>query len=102
MGVSTETCAAQICSCASGTAARKVATPVGSTFQAHHFMNAWKKIIGYKLEGAAPPNFMQNIDKLINAAEQLEANLEISAKVGWKLIISINQLIGVLHHISAL
>ena len=63
-------------------AASKVGTPVDSTTQAGYFVKGLKRLIVYKLEGVVPPEVMQDIDKLIDAAEKVEANLDMSAKQG--------------------
>jgi len=78
--MSVETYAAQFRSCAARIAASKVGTPVDSTTQAVYFLKGLKKLIVFKLEGMVSPDVMQDIDKLIDAAEKVEASLDMSAK----------------------
>ncbi|DBA66557.1 TPA: hypothetical protein ACH3X2_002273 [Trebouxia sp. C0005] len=61
-------------------AASKVGTPVDSTTQATYFLKGLKKLIVYKLEGMVSLDVMQDIDKLIDAAEKVEANIDMSMK----------------------
>jgi len=78
--MSVETYAAQFRNCAARIAASKVGTPVDSTTQATYFLKGLKKLIVFKLEGMVSPDVMQDIDKLIDAAEKVEANLDMSTK----------------------
>ncbi|DBA85573.1 TPA: hypothetical protein ACH3X2_005663 [Trebouxia sp. C0005] len=78
--MSVETYAAQFCNGAARIAASKVSTPVDSTTQATYFLKVLKKLIVYKLEGTVSPDVMQDIDKLIDAAEKVEANIDMSMK----------------------
>ncbi|DBA66137.1 TPA: hypothetical protein ACH3X2_002613 [Trebouxia sp. C0005] len=78
--MSVETYAAQFRNCAARTAASKGGTPVDSTTQATYFLKGLKKLIVYKLEGMVSPDVMQDIDKLIDAAEKDEANIDMSMK----------------------
>ncbi|DBA81921.1 TPA: hypothetical protein ACH3X1_007634 [Trebouxia sp. C0004] len=78
--MSVETYATQFRNCAARIAASKVGIPVDSTTQATYFLKGLKKLIVYKLEGMVSPDVMQDIDKLIDAAEKVEANLDMSTK----------------------
>ncbi|DBA69436.1 TPA: hypothetical protein ACH3X2_012846 [Trebouxia sp. C0005] len=78
--MSVETYAAQFRNCAARIAASKVGTPVDSTTQATYFLKGLKKLIVYKLEGMVSPDVMQDVDKLIDAAEKVEANIDMSMK----------------------
>ncbi|DBA87517.1 TPA: hypothetical protein ACH3X1_004546 [Trebouxia sp. C0004] len=78
--MSVETYAAQFRNCAARIAASKVGTPVDSTTQATYFLKGLKRLILFKLEGMVSPDVMQDIDKLIDAAEKVAANLDMSTK----------------------
>ncbi|DBA91826.1 TPA: hypothetical protein ACH3X1_015963 [Trebouxia sp. C0004] len=78
--MSVETYAAQVRNCAARIAASKVGTPVGSTTQATYFLKGLKRLILFNLEGMVSPDVMQDIHKLIDAAEKVEANLDMSTK----------------------
>ena len=78
--MSVETHAAQFRNCAARIAASKVGTPVDSSTQATYFLEGLKKLIVYKLKGMVSPDVMQDVDKLIDAAEKAEANLDMSGK----------------------
>ena len=66
---------------ASRIAVSKVGTAVDSTTQAVWFLSGLKKSIVNRLQGNGKPADLQNIDTLISAAEQVEANLSMSAQV---------------------
>ncbi|DBA66551.1 TPA: hypothetical protein ACH3X2_002287 [Trebouxia sp. C0005] len=53
---------------------------VETTTQATYFLKGLKKLIVYKLEGMVSLDVMQDIDKLIDAAEKVEANIDMSMK----------------------
>ena len=78
--MSVEAYAAHFRSCAARIAASKVGTLVDSTTQAVYFLKGLNKLIVNKLEGKVSPDVMQDIDKLIDAAEKVEANLDMSAQ----------------------
>ncbi|DBA66299.1 TPA: hypothetical protein ACH3X2_002550 [Trebouxia sp. C0005] len=78
--MSVETYAAQVCNCVARIAASKVGTPVDSTTQATYFLKGLKKLIVYKLEGMVSPDVMQDVDKLVDAAEKVKANIDMSMK----------------------
>ncbi|DBB07050.1 TPA: hypothetical protein ACH3X1_011638 [Trebouxia sp. C0004] len=78
--MSVETYAAQFRNCAARIATSKVGTPIDSTTQATYFLKGLKRLILFTLEGMVSPDVMQDIDKLIDAAEKVEANLDMSTK----------------------
>ncbi len=69
--MSVDTYAAQFCSCAARIASSKVGTPVATTTQAVYLLRGLKKLIVFELEGMISPDVMQDIDKLIDAAEEV-------------------------------
>ncbi len=80
--MSVESFAAKFKGCAKRIAVSKVGTAVDSTTQAEYFLSGLKKTIVNKLQGTVSPDVMQDIDKLIDAAETGEANLDMSARQG--------------------
>ena len=76
--VTVEAFAAQFRSCAARIVASKTGTAVDSTTQAGYFQNGLKRVILSKLQGTVEPEVMSDIDLLIDAAEKVEANLEMS------------------------
>ena len=73
-----EAFAAQFRSCAARIFASNTGTPVDSTTQAGYFQRGLKKSIVNKLSGTIAPEVMSDIDLLMEAAEKVEANLEMS------------------------
>ena len=53
-------------------------TSVDSTTQAGYFRTGLKRVILSKLQGTVSPEVMSDMDLLIDAAEKVEANLEVS------------------------
>ena len=73
-----EAFAAQFRSCAARIVASKTGTAVDSTTQAGCFQNGLKRVIVSKLQGIVELEVMSDIDLLMDAAEKVEANLEMS------------------------
>ena len=55
-------------------------TRVDSTTQPTYFLKGLKKLIVFKLEGMISSDVMQDVDKLIDAAKKVEADIDMSIK----------------------